>query len=99
MRTLIVGLGTVGMLTAATLALAGTAAAAPLGGGSAADAVNHLRAQGYDVQINGDQNAPLSECTVTGVSGLSGSKPNGQPGVSKGSTVYVGVDCNDDHDA
>ena len=40
MRTLIVGLGTAGMLTAATLALAGTAAAAPMGGGSAADAVN-----------------------------------------------------------
>ncbi len=58
-----------------------------------------LRAQGYDVQINGDQNAPLSECTVTGVSGLSGSNADGQPGVSKGSTVYVGVDCNDDHDA
>ena len=99
MRTLIVGLGTVGMLTAATLALAGTAPAAPMGGGSAADAVKSLRAQGYDVQINGDRNAPLSECSVTGVSGLSGSNAAGQPGVANGSTVYVGVDCNDDHDA
>jgi hypothetical protein len=76
MRTLIVGLGTVGMLTAATVALAGTAAAAPMGGGS----------------------APLSECTVTGVSGLSGSNAADNSLVSRDSTVYVGVDCNDDHD-
>jgi hypothetical protein len=96
---LIVGLGTVGMLTAATLALAGTAAAAPMGGGSAADADKSLRAQGYDVQINGDRNAPLSECTVTGISGLSvGNAADDSSLVSRGSTVYVGVDCNDDHD-
>jgi len=60
--------------------------------------VNTLQGQGYDVQLNGDQNAPLSECTVTGVSGLSGSLANGQPGVPAGSTVYVGVSCDDDHD-
>ena len=96
---LIVALGAAGLLTAASLALAGIAAAAPMGGGSAADAVKSLRAQGYDVQINGDRNAPLSECTVTEVSGLSGSNAAGHAGVSKGSTVYVGVDCNDDHDA
>jgi hypothetical protein len=98
MKTLIASFATAGILAAAGLGLAATAAAAPLGGSSAADTVNSLQAKGYDVQINGDQNAPLSECTVTGVSGLSGSNANGQAGVPKGSTVYVGVSCDDDHD-
>jgi hypothetical protein len=98
MKTLIAGFAAAGIITAAGLIFAATAEAAPLGGSSAADAVSSLQAQGYDVQINGDQNAPLSECTVTGVSGLSGSNAAGQAGVPKGSTVYVGVSCDDDHD-
>jgi hypothetical protein len=98
MRGLAIGAATFGMLAAATLGLAGAAGAAPTGGSNAADAVNQLRAEGYSVQINGDQNAPLSECTVTGVSGLSGTNSTGQAVVPMGSTVFVGVACNDDQD-
>ena len=98
MKTLLATVATAGAIFAAGLSLAGPAAAEPFGGQSADDVVNTLQGQGYDVQLNGDQNAPLSECTVTGVSGLRGSQANGQPGVSAGSTVYVGVSCNDDHD-
>jgi hypothetical protein len=78
--------------------MSGAAAAAPLGGASADDVVNQLSAQGYSVQINGDQSAPLSECTVTGVSGLAGTDSNGRAIKAAGSTAYVGVSCNDDHD-
>ena len=85
-------------LAVASLGLSGAATAAPLGGSSANDVVNQLSAQGYSVQINGDQNAPLSECTVTGVSGLSGTDSNGRAIKADGSTVYVGVSCDDDHD-
>lgn len=98
MKRFAIGAATVGLLTLGTLGFAGAASAAPLGGSNAADAVSQLRAQGYNVQINGDQNSPLSECTVTGVSGLNGTNSNGQAGVPMGSTVYVGVSCNDDHD-
>jgi len=87
-----------GVLTAAAIGLTGFASAAPTGGSNAADAVNELQAQGFSVQINGDQGSPLSECSVTGISGLSGTNSKGQAYVQKGSTVYVGVDCDDDHD-
>jgi hypothetical protein len=40
-----IGTATLGILAAATLGLAGTASAAPLEDGSAADAINQLRAQ------------------------------------------------------
>jgi hypothetical protein len=52
MRRLAIGTATFGILAAATLGLAGTASAAPLEDGSAADAINQLKAQGYDVQLN-----------------------------------------------
>lgn len=87
-----------GLFAVTTLGLAGPAVAAPLGGSNASDAVSQLQAQGFDVQINGDQSAPLSECTVTGISGLSGTDSMGHSSATKGSTVYVGVACNDDHD-
>ena len=93
-----IGTLTVGILAGTAIGMAGTAAAAPLGGSSAADAVQQLKAHGYSVQINGDQNAPLSECTVTGVSGLSGTNSKGQAVVPMDSTVYVGISCDDDHD-
>jgi len=89
MNRFILGAAGAGILAATTLGLAVPAAAAPLGGSNASEVVNALRAKGYDVQINGDQSASLSACTVTDVSGLSSA--------SKG-TVYVGVSCNDDHD-
>jgi hypothetical protein len=98
MHRFAIGAATIGIFAGTALGLAGTAAAAPLGGSNAADAVSQLKAQGYSVQINGDQNAPLSECTVTGISGLSGTDSYGKPINAKGSTVYVGVSCDDDHD-
>jgi hypothetical protein len=99
MRGLAIGTVILGTVAAATLGLAGTAAAAPTGGSNAADAVNQLKAQGYNVQINGDQNAPLSECTVTQVSGLSGTNSAGKPLTpAQAGTVYVSVSCNDNHD-
>ena len=92
------GAATAGILTVSALGFAGCALAAPSGGSSAAHVVNQLTAQGYDVQINGDQTAPLSECTVTDISGLSGTDSKGHALMPNGSTVYVGVDCDDDHD-
>lgn len=98
MRKLFASAATAGFIFAAGLSVAGAAAAEPLAGGSAADAVTSLQGRGYDVEVQGDTAAPLSECTVTQISGLSGSNANGQAGVPKGSTVYVTVACDDDHD-
>ncbi|HKP43164.1 hypothetical protein [Mycobacterium sp.] len=99
MRGLAIGTATFGILALATLGLAGTAAAAPTGGSNAADAVNQLQAQGYTVQINGDQNAPLSACVTTQVSGLSGTNSAGKPLTpAQVGTVYVTVSCDDNHD-
>jgi hypothetical protein len=98
MHRFTIGAVAAGMFAATALGPAGLATAAPLGGSNASVAVDQLQAQGYDVQINGDQSAPLSECTVTGISGLSGTNSSGHSSASRGSTVYVGVDCNDDHD-
>ena len=98
MKTLLAGVAAAGFIFAAGLSVASPASAEPLAGGSAADAVNSLQARGYVVEIQGDQNAPLSECTATQISGLSGTNSTGQAGVQKGSTVYVTVSCDDDHD-
>ena len=99
MRGLATGTAVLGIVAAAGSGLVSTAAAAPTGGSNAADAVNQLQAQGYTVQINGDQNAPLSECTVTQVSGLSGTNSSGKPLTpAQAGTVYVSVSCNDNHD-
>ena len=57
-----IGTATFGILAAATLGLAGTASAAPLEDGSAADATNQPTAQGYNVQLNltnGYRDVPL----------------------------------------
>jgi len=62
------------------LASAATADAAPTGSSSAADVVQDLKAQGYDVQLNGQPDGSLAQCTVTGVHRAS-------------STVYVDIDC------
>jgi hypothetical protein len=80
---------TVGALAATVLGLADTAAAAPTGASSAADTVNTLHAQGYNVQINGSVTAPLSACLVTGVHGDSA----GPTGPTQFTTVYVDVSC------
>jgi hypothetical protein len=100
MRRLAIGTATFGILAAATLGLAGTAAAAPLEDNSAADAINQLKAQGYNVQLNltnGYRDVPLSECSVLGVHGLSGTDSAGQPLTSaEVGTVYVDVNCPED---
>ncbi|MBJ7336956.1 hypothetical protein [Mycolicibacterium sp.] len=61
------------IMTFASVALSG-AALAFAGSASAAGAdvtVNDLHSQGYIVQLNGAQSAPLTACTVTNVSGPS----------------------------
>ncbi len=100
MRRLAIGTATFGILAAATLGLAGTAAAAPLEDNSAADAINQLKSQGYNVQLNltnGYRDVPLSECSVLGVHGLSGTDSAGQPLTpAEVGTVYVDVNCPED---
>ena len=77
-----------GLLASGTMAIAGTAAAAPTGGSNAADTVKALRDMGYSVQLNGSLTGSLSQCTVTGVHGLSNTDTDGQSG-----TVYVDITC------
>jgi hypothetical protein len=100
MRRLAIGTATFGILAAVTLGLAGTAAATPLEDNSAADAINQLKAQGYNVQLNltnGYRDVPLSECSVLGVHGLSGTDSAGQPLTpAEVGTVYVDVNCPED---
>jgi len=76
--------------TAAAVGSAGFAAAAPTGGGNAADAVKELQAEGYNVQVNGSVTDPLSACVTTAVHGVPAS-------ASSNTTVYVDVTCPDDH--
>lgn len=62
MEKFTIGAAGFAVLVAAGITLAGPAAA------STADAVvNDLRAQGFIVQINGAQSAPLTACKVTAV--------------------------------
>jgi hypothetical protein len=53
-------------LGAMALGLAGTAVAFP-NAGTAADVVDSLKAEGYNVQINGLVQVPLKQCAVTDV--------------------------------
>lgn len=78
---------TIGALATTALGLAGTTAAAPTGS-SAADTINSLQAQGYNIQLNGSATAALSQCTVTGVHGdVSRNDP------TQFTTVYVDISC------
>jgi hypothetical protein len=76
------------VLAAADVSLAGAAAAVPVGG-RADDAINTLQGQGYSVRINGAATAPLSACTVTNVSGLSGT----ESAAGHAFTAYVDIAC------
>ena len=97
MQRLAIGTATFGILTAAAVGLAGTVGAAPTGGSNAADAIDQLTAQGYTVQVNvenGPRSSALSECTVTEVSGMSGTNSAGKPLTpAEAGTVYVDVNC------
>jgi hypothetical protein len=68
-------------LPASALGLAGTASADT----PAAELISGLQAEGYSVQLNGGESQPLSECTVSGVHGVSASNVGG--------TVYVDMAC------
>jgi hypothetical protein len=86
-------------LAAGILGFAAPALAAPAG--TAADTVNSLRGAGYDVQINGVAQAPLSRCTVTDIHGLNNSNVNSadqRVDSSQFDTVYVDVSCPNDGD-
>jgi hypothetical protein len=84
---------------AAGTAMADSAAAAPTGGGNAADTVRELQAQGFNVQINGSMTDPLSECVTTGVHGVpaSGTSTDPRSGAIPFTTVYVDIQCPDVH--
>ena len=99
MKRLTIGTVTLGLLAAGSLAFAGTAAAAPTGGSDAAAAVNQLKADGYNVQLNlnGTRDVPLSECTVTDTHGIPHSAPLGGAPTTQFTTVYVDVICPPDN--
>ena len=96
------GVATIGVLASTALGLAGTANAAPLEDGSAADAISQLKSEGYTVQLNltnGYPYVPLSECKVLGVHGLSGTDSAGKPLTpAEVGTVYVDVNCPNDNE-
>ncbi|GLP81372.1 hypothetical protein [Mycobacterium antarcticum] len=73
-----------GALTGTALGFAGAAAAA----GGADATINGLRSEGYLVQLNGAQTAPLTACTVTNVE-------KEDPSGGSSLTAYVNVACLD----
>jgi hypothetical protein len=97
MTKLTIAATTVGALIATALGsagLAGATAVTPLGG-SAADTVKILQGQGYNVRLNAKPEAPLSECTVTGVHGLDSSTPLDPTRLN---TVYLDISCSSNDD-
>ena len=99
-KKLSIRIATGGVLAATILAWAATAAADPAefnnGFGNAQDTINTLKAQGYNVVLNGAQVYPLSGCKVTGVEGLrdSNSKAGGDRiDATQFDTVYVDISC------
>ena len=87
----------VSALATGAVGFAGSAAAAPTGGPNAADTIDQLTAQGYNVQVNvqnGPRSSLLSECTVTGVTGMSGTNAMGKPLTpAQAGTVYIDINC------
>lgn len=84
----------VGALAATALGLAGVAGAAatPTYGGSPADTVKDLQAEGYFVQLNGiTDGVPLSRCMTTGIDGLQSA-----PDPTRLNTVYLDFTCPND---
>jgi hypothetical protein len=99
-KKLSIRIATGGILTAAILAWTPAATADPAefnnGFGNAQDTINALKAQGYDVVVNGAPVYPLSGCKVTGVEGLrdSNSKAGGNRiDPAQFDTVYVDISC------
>ena len=100
MKSYAVCAATVGLLAANAVGFAGSTAAAPTGGSNAADTINQLMAQGYNVQVNvqnGPRSSQLSACTVTGVTGMSGTNSAGKSLTpAEVGTVYVDINCPED---
>jgi hypothetical protein len=81
-------------IAAGGLGLAATAAAIPLAGEPADQAVRVLESEGYTVRINQSVDVPLSSCTVLSISGLRGTQENGvlkDPGALN--VVSIDVNC------
>lgn len=94
MNSIAIKVAALGIFALASVGSVGHAAAAPLGGAPAADVVNQLESQGYDVQINGSVDAPLSTCRTTDVHGVPNTSANGLPEIApQSTTVYVDVNC------
>ncbi|WP_051574917.1 hypothetical protein [Mycobacterium sp. URHB0044] len=94
MKKFVVSAAAVASLAAGGLALASSAAAIPLTGNPADQAVRVLEAEGYTVRINQTVDVPLSSCSVTGVSGLRGAEENGvlrDPGSLN--VAFLDVNC------
>ena len=79
-------IGLFAILLASTTAWPGVATAASRTMSSVPDIVSELQAQGYDVQLNGQPNGALAECTVTGVHQT-------EMGPAQFGTAYVDLDC------
>jgi hypothetical protein len=80
---------------------AAPAQATPTGTSSAADTISTLQSAGYDVQINGAADEPLSRCTVTDIHGLNNSNVNSldqRIDSSQFDAVYVDASCPSDGD-
>jgi hypothetical protein len=88
-------------ITAVAASMCGAPSAAatpPVSGRSAHDVIRDLEAQGYNVGINwinGNTNAPLSECAVSAIH-----NPDSSPGPpATFTTVYIDVVCPNNDDA
>ncbi|KWX22204.1 hypothetical protein AFM11_22190 [Mycolicibacterium wolinskyi] len=91
-----------GAMAAVGVGLAGVAGAAPTAPTSPTQAVNDLRAQGYNVIVNKVGAAPLEQCVVDGIrpgqtftrmdSGVAGAGDDIRTTVTA-QTVYVDVSC------
>jgi hypothetical protein len=90
MKTFAITSGAVAALAAAMMGSTAVAAAAPTGSEPASDVVASLKAQGYNVMLNGSVTEPLSECNVTGVH-----NPDASGRAIGFTTVYVDVTCPD----
>ena len=77
MKQFLITTAAFGCLTLGGLGLASTVLAIPLAGEPADQVIRTLETEGYEVHVNQAVSVPLSQCTVTGVSGLRGSEDNG----------------------
>jgi hypothetical protein len=98
-RTITVMVSSVGALVAAGLTMPVVGADPSIfnnGFGNAQDTINALKAQGYNVIVNGAEVDPLSGCKVTGVEGLRDSNVNpsgSRIDSTEFDTVYVDISC------